>query len=401
MRLKSKLLFVFAFICLLSCKESSEQSTVVLISIDGFRHDYAERYQATNLLEIADEGVQASSLIPCYPSKTFPNHYSIITGMYPENHGILDTYFFDRNRNEFFQGGKVQDGSWYGGTPLWVLANQQGLKSASFLWLGSEADIKNSRPTYYKDWQIYQKSSGKDIVRQLVDWLKLPKQTRPQFLSAYFSMVDQAGHDFGVDSPELKKSVEEIDQTIGKLRLELKQLDFPVDLIIVSDHGMTNIDNKSIINVNDIYNFKDIYHIQRDTHMMVYLSDSLAVEEIYQSLNENQNNQFIAYKKNDIPESFHFHKNERVGDLLIVANPPFIFSTSDATNAKGTHGYDPKNEDMHGIFYAEGPNIKKGLRIKSFENIHIYPFIADILNLSYDDTAIDGDPNVLQELVLD
>lgn len=380
----------------------SEQPTVVLISIDGFRHDYAQKHQATNLLDIANEGVHASSLIPCFPSKTFPNHYSIITGMYPENHGLLDNYFYDQTRNEYFQGFKAQDGSWYGGTPLWSLANQQGLKTASFLWLGSEANIKNSRPTYYKNWQQYQKASGTHIVRQVINWLKLPKQKRPQFISAYFSSVDQAGHDFGVDSPELKTSVQEIDQNIGKLRHELNQLDFPVDLIIVSDHGMTNTNNDKPIIFSDIYNFSNIYHTQRDTYMMAYSTDSLTIEEMYHTLKENQNEQYIVYKKNEIPNNFRFQNNERIGDLLVVANPPYIFiKRRDRSNGKGTHGYDPANMDMHGVFYAIGPNIKNGMKVNSFENIHIYPLIADLLNLSYDTTSIDGKYEILQKVVIE
>ena len=240
--LKTIQITILLSLFLVSCKkENSTSPHVLLISIDGFRHDYAERYQATNLLEIASEGTQASSLIPCFPSKTFPNHYSIVTGMYPENHGIVDNYFYDPNLDDYFlanESDKVQNGDWYGGNPIWSLANQQGLKSATYFWIGSEAKINGSRPTYYKKYNPA--VSGQEITTQILQWLQMPDNERPQLVAVYFSLVDVAGHDVSIDSPELKKAVLEIDNLIGELRNEIHKIDIPINLLLVSDHGMMN-----------------------------------------------------------------------------------------------------------------------------------------------------------------
>jgi predicted AlkP superfamily pyrophosphatase or phosphodiesterase len=402
MKFRTIIPLILSLLSLVSCtKEGSEQPHVILLSIDGFRHDYAERYQANNILDIAKRGVQASSLIPCYPSKTFPNHYSIITGLYPESHGIVDNYFYDPNRNDFYmanQGHKVTDGSWYGGTPLWSLADQQGLKTATFFWIGSEAEIDGSRPTYYEKYNS--STTAEESIEQLVNWLNLPEDKRPQFISAYFSLVDNAGHDFGIDSPELKKAVQEMDEYIGVLRKEIEKLKLPINLIIVSDHGMSDINTESPLLFEEIVDLDSVRHIYRDSHLNIYPKDSIMLNSLFDSFKNAEMGRYSTYKKSDIPEQYHYQKNDRIGDLLVVANPPNIFSPKGKRNGKGTHGYDPIFNDMHGIFYAEGPNVKPQSKINSFRNIHLYPFIADMLNLDYDTSAIDGERRVLEKVLV-
>jgi len=373
----------------------------VLISIDGFRHDYAERYQAMNLLKIAKEGTQASSLIPCYPSKTFPNHYSIATGLYPENHGIVGSYFYDPELDDNYMANDredVRDGSWYGGNPIWSLVNQQGLKSATYFWIGSEAKIKKTRPTYYKNFNSNTKPAK--ISNQIIDWLKLPPETRPQFIGAYYSLVDAAGHTYGIDSPELKEAVEEIDHQIGYLRHELSKTKLPVNLIIVSDHGMTNSNYQSPIYLDDVINLDSVKHVLRDTHIMIYEPDTLVRKVVFNTLSLNNTGKYKVYPKEEIPQEYNFRNNVRIGNILMVANHPYIFSGRNEKNGKATHGYDPKDKDMHGIFYAMGPDIQKESEIGAFENIHLYPMLADMLNIPYDTSAIDGDYKILEKVVV-
>jgi len=402
MKFKSPILFLFAVLSLLSCEENKEQPYVILISIDGFRHDYAEKFQAVNLLQIAREGASATSLIPCYPSKTFPNHYSIITGLYPENHGIIDNYFYEPDRNDYYmsnQSAKVQDGSWYGGTPLWVLAKQQDLKTATYFWIGSEAEIKGHRPDYYKKFDS--KIKSENITSQIISWLKLPQKDRPQLINAYYSLVDDAGHDFGTESPELADAILEMDQNIGKLRNEINQLDIPVNLVIVSDHGMTNTNFEEPIYYEDFIQLEHVNHIYRDALLMIYSADSNKVNRMYDTLKTNEKGRYSTYMKSEIPFEYHFQNNDRIGDMLLIANPPNIFSPRGQAIDKGTHGYDPRHGDMHGIFYAIGPNIRESSKINSFENIHIYPMISDLLNIPYDTTEIDGDYRVLEAVVIE
>ncbi len=386
---------------MLSCNKEKEEPVVILISIDAFRHDYAEKYQAKNLLAIASEGTQASSLIPCYPSKTFPNHYSIVTGMYPENHGIIDSYFYDPSIDDYYassQAPKVRDGKWYGGNPLWVLAGQQGIKTATYFWIGSEAEINGDRPTYYKNYDT--KITGGEIVTQVISWLELPTDKRPRFVSAYFSLVDDTGHDYGLDSPELEDAVLQMDKYIGRLQNEITQLGISANLIIVSDHGMINVNLENPIYYKEILNLDSTNYIPRDSHLMIYDTDSTIINMMYDAFLSNENGRYTTYKRENIPNAYHFQNNDRIGDLLLVANPPYIFSRDGKVNGKGSHGYDPSYKDMHGIFYATGPNIKKELQINSFENIHIYPMIANLLNIRYDTVMIDGDHKVLEQIII-
>ena len=213
---------------------------VVLVSIDGFRYDYAKLYGATHLEAIAKDGATApDGMLPAYPSVTFPNHYTLVTGLYPEHHGIVAMSFYDPARKEryaFNDAKTVTDGSWYRGVPLWSLAEKQGMRAACFFWPGSEAEIAGARPSYYLKYD--DKVPDEERVDQVVDWLKLPAEKRPHFITLYFGEVDHAGHEYGPDAPETRAAVRHVDAEIGTLRAQLGKLHLPVDLVVVSDHGM-------------------------------------------------------------------------------------------------------------------------------------------------------------------
>src|SRR6266550_4951704 len=216
---------------------------VVLVSLDGFRYDYTERYGAKNLLDMALRGVSApNGMIPSYPSVTFPNHYTIVTGLYPEHHGIVANNFYDPERKEkySFSDPKTNgDGSWYGGTPLWVLAEQQGMRSACLFWPGSEAEIQGKRPSYYL--HLDDKFPDEQRVQQILAWLRLPVKERPHFITLYYSNVDHAGHEFGPGAPETGEAVRHVDEMIGILYEGIARLGLSVDLIVVADHGMVTL----------------------------------------------------------------------------------------------------------------------------------------------------------------
>ena len=191
---------------------------VILVSLDGFRYDYAKRYHANHLLALAAQGASAPrGMLPSYPSITFPNHYTIVTGLYPGHHGIVaNTFMIRRGKRSTATAmpKAVADGSWYGGTPLWVLAEQQGMRSASFFWVGSEADIQGWRPSYYLKFESFPNAKR---VEQILAWLHLPPEQRPHFITLYFSDTDTAGHQYGPDSPQVADAVNELDSEIGKL----------------------------------------------------------------------------------------------------------------------------------------------------------------------------------------
>lgn len=223
--------------------EQEHKPYVILISADGFRYDFAQRYHATNLLRFSSNGVAAHSMIPSFPSLTFPNHYTIATGLYPAHHGLLNNSFYDEDKHQSYQMSKrekVRDSSWYGGTPLWVLAEQQKMLCASFYWVGSEAAVKGTRPTYYYNYS--DKININDRIQAVKSWLQLPPDQRPHFISFYLPEVDHAAHLFGPESNEAQAAVHFVDSTIGQLVNTVDSLQLPVNFIFVSDHGMTKVD---------------------------------------------------------------------------------------------------------------------------------------------------------------
>jgi predicted AlkP superfamily pyrophosphatase or phosphodiesterase len=369
-------------------KASLEKPYVMLISLDGYRADYTDLFKPKHLLQFRDSGLSSMSLIPVFPSKTFPNHYSIVTGLYPENHGIVANQFYDFSRVENRQFYKlslakeVTDGSWYGGTPLWVAAEKNNLLSACYFWPGSEATIQDTKPTYYK---VYNGNiPNSERIQQVVRWLQMPAEHRPHFLTLYFSDIDTMGHEYGTDSNELKFAIKKVDDELGFLFDEIKKLKLPINIIVVSDHGMTNLDHQKIIYLDDFANFENVTTADSGPQMFIY-SHNLAPEilsKIYTDLKKNETN-FRVYWRKDLPKNLHFSKNQRAGEIIIVAEPPYSIALRGKNHQipVATHGFDSqKNKDMHGIFYAMGPNIKNG-KMPAFTNIDIYPFILKILNL--------------------
>jgi len=230
--------------------EQRAKHYVVLVSLDGFRYDYATKYGAKNLLAMAARGASApDGMIPSFPSVTFPNHYTIVTGLYPDHHGIVGNTFYDPARKQTYSitdPKTTGDGSWYGGTPLWVLAEQQGMRSASFYWPISQTEIQGKRPSYYLP-TYHESFPDEKRVKQVLAWLQLPPEKRPHFITLYFENTDTAGHTYGPDAPETAKAVRHLDEMIGKLSDGIGATGLPVDLIVVADHGMETLQGGWVI----------------------------------------------------------------------------------------------------------------------------------------------------------
>lgn len=376
---------------------------VVLVSLDGFRFDYAKKYGATHLLALAKQGASApDGMIPSYPSITFPNHYTLVTGLYPEHHGIVANSFYDEQRKERYSYTDAKtnsDGTWYGGTPLWVLAEQQGMRSACFFWPGSEAAIQNVRPSYYLHFD--NKFPDEQRIAQVVAWLKLPEDKRPHFITLYYSNVDHAGHDYGPGSSQVAEAVKHVDVLIGKLHASLDALHMPIDLIIVSDHGMAR-EEGPWINLDqyaDLSNFTTV-------ESLLYGKSEADTEKVYQKL-KAADSKFVVYRRAHMPPWLHYNGNPRAGDPIIVAKGPYAIRAQAPTEGKqdnaplpGMHGYDPREvPDMKAIFFAAGPDIRPGTVLKPFENVNVYPFIAKILQLQAPPT--DGSLNILSSALTD
>ncbi|HEY3991145.1 MAG TPA: ectonucleotide pyrophosphatase/phosphodiesterase [Acidobacteriaceae bacterium] len=370
---------------------------VVLVSIDGFRYDYAKLYGAPHLDAIAKDGATVpDGMVPAYPSVTFPNHYTIVTGLYPEHHGIVAMSFYDPARKEryaFNDATTVTDGSWYRGVPLWSLAEKQGMRAACFFWPGSEAEIAGKRPSYYLKYD--DKVPDEERVDQVVDWLKLPAAKRPHFITLYFAEVDHTGHEYGPDAPETRAAVRHVDGEIGTLRSKLTKLHLPIDLIVVSDHGMAMEQGDWI----DLDQYADFTGVQTDGALMYPDSDEAAAK-LYAKL-RIASDKFKVYRRSRMPAELDYTGEPRIGDPVIVATGPYAIRVHGPADPaknhppnKGVHGYDPRIvPEMHAIFYAEGPDIRKGVRLKPFENVNVYPFLTEILGL--DAPATDGSAAVL------
>ncbi|MCO6475939.1 MAG: alkaline phosphatase family protein [Phaeodactylibacter sp.] len=389
--------------------EHYEKPYVILISCDGLRYDYVERFRPPHLSKFIEEGGQAASMISSYPAKTFPNHYTIATGMYPENHGLVDNTFYDPEREQMYRTGNrdaVEDGSWYKGTPLWVNAEQNGMVSASYFFVGSEADIQGIHPTYY---YTYKHDTPNEVrVQQVLDWLALPAAQRPHMITLYFADMDDAGHRYGPsDDEHIGAALLKLDRALGQLFEGVKASGLPVNTIIVSDHGMVDVSIDKLINTDPLEQDEQYRIANNGALAHVYLKEGADKEAAYQFLKAKEEN-FRVYRIEDFPFYNSCPPNPRLGDIIIL--PDYGYYLRDSRRIAmarqgnftqgGEHGFNPEFIEMHAIFYANGPAFKKGFRIPSFRNVHVYPLVCRILGLPAPDN-IDGRIEVLQGVLVE
>jgi predicted AlkP superfamily pyrophosphatase or phosphodiesterase len=382
--------------------EQQAKHYVVLVSLDGFRYDYPKKYGAKNLLAMAARGANApGGMIPSYPSVTFPNHYSIVTGLYPDHHGIVANTFYDpaRKENYSYTNPKTSgDGTWYSGTPLWVLAEQQGMRSASFFWPTSDAEIQGKRPSYnvgpYDD-----NFPDEKRVAQVLVWLQLPPEKRPHFIALYYSNTDHAGHAYGPDAPETAEAVHHVDDMIGKLSEGIAASGLPVDLIVLADHGMETLQGGWVI----LDKWADLSQFETSGPRLYPKSEADAEKAYNQLLGASDT--FEVFRRSQMPTSLHYNSNPREGDPVVVPTGPYSVVAHDPNSkggnsmpSRGGHGYDPRQmSSMKAIFFAAGPDIRPGVAVASFENVDVYPLIARILGLKTG--PIDGKIRSLQAIL--
>ncbi|MGM0526605.1 MAG: ectonucleotide pyrophosphatase/phosphodiesterase [Pseudomonadota bacterium] len=396
------LIAVMLLLVTLTSQANSEEQTVVLISIDGFRHDYIEKHDAQNIAEIASNGVRSDGLIPVYPSKTFPNHLSIVTGQYPSNHGLVDNNFYDMERKQHYRmGDGVEDSSWLTTLPIWNLAEFQGVKAATFFWPESSARINGRTPSYFYHYST--PTPNRQRVDQIIDWLKLPEAARPRVVTGYFSIVDSMGHRFGPDSKQVKGSVQHIDQLIGELWQRLNnEVDEPVNLILVSDHGMSEITAAAMIEPKSLPINPELFEtVNSQTRFLIYprsQATTADIEELQTKLSAMPGKDFYIESQSKLTE-LGVDDGPRKPAIILGTNAPVTFATRppEKRSDGGTHGYHSQRE-MDGIFIAAGPGLNTQAELPRFSNIHIYPFMAQLLGLELM-TKIDGDPEVLAPLL--
>jgi predicted AlkP superfamily pyrophosphatase or phosphodiesterase len=353
---------------------------VVLVSLDGFRFDYPRKYGTPHLDEIAKNGVSTpNGMFPSYPSVTFPNHYTLVTGLRPEHHGLVANSFYDPDRDVSYSMSDSKansDGTWYGGVPLWVLAEQQGMRSACFFWPGSEAAILGVRPTFYTHFD--DKFDDHKRIDQVITWLNLPETERPHFITLYYSDADHAGHNFGPDSSEEHDAVKKLDALVGELREKLHATGLPVDLIVTADHGMAKLGEPIIL---DKFANLDNFTVQGE---QIYGKTEADTERVFEEFRARPDQRFTAYRRTDVPKELEYNASIREGDPVIVTHGPYaVYAHAPKKyTLVGSHGFPPHEvPQMKAIFFAEGPDLRSAVRLKSFDNVDVYPFIAHLLGL--------------------
>jgi alkaline phosphatase D len=335
-------------------------------------------------------------MLPSYPSLTFPNHYTIVTGLYPEHHGLVGNHFLDETRGaryDMSDAKAVTDGSWYGGTPLWSLAESQGMRTASYFWVSSEAKIAGYRPSYYLKYDANVDPESR--VEQVFEWLKLPEADRPHLITLYFSSPDHEGHEFGPDAKETKAAVLKMDALIGKLKAGLDKTKLPVDLVVVSDHGMVKSDGPWVT----LDAFADLAGFET-VGSLLYGKTEADRARVYNQL-KKASSQFVVYRRKDVPAGLNYSENPREGDPVVIATGPYAIRAhgpapgkDDKPPTAGMHGFDPRKiPEMKASLFAAGPDIVVGKTVQPFDNVNLYPWLAHMLGLSAPKT--DGSLNVL------
>jgi predicted AlkP superfamily pyrophosphatase or phosphodiesterase len=378
---------------------------LILISLDGFRWDYCELHpdESPTFRRLKREGVAARGLVPVFPSNTFPNHYTIVTGLYPARHGIVNNDFFDPALGEYFhfnQPTSAHDPRWWGGEPIWVTAIKQGQKAAASFWVGSEAPVNGVRPTFWKSYDY--KIPFETRLDELIGWLKLSPAERPSIVTWYFEETNSAGHRFGPASPQVIAAVKLLDERLAAMLARFRAEGVEPNLVLVSDHGMTDTSYERVVVLEDHLDMKNI-RVDSDGSAAALRPVDDNVEAVLAAFKHVAH--VKAYRAEELPARFHFKDNPRIAPVWILPDEGWHVGTR-ANREKlrvrypekgylaGDHGFDPALTTMRGIFIAHGPAFRRGVELPEVENIHIYNLLCAALKLK--PAPNDGDDRLVK-----
>ncbi len=366
--------------------------TVILVSLDAFKPAYLGQYAAPNLNAMAATGVRAQWMTPAYPALTFPNHYTLATGLYPEHHGIVGNSIYDPNFDATFGLSKreaVEDGRWWGGEPIWVTAEKQGQRAATYFFPGSEAEIGGVRPTYWKHFD--DSIPNNERIDTTLGWLDLPAAERPTFFTLYFDEVDHAGHEGGPDSPGVAAAVKSVDDAMARLIAGLKARGVydRVNLIIVSDHGMVAQPATNVVLLDNYFDLGLAKQITWSSQVVGIFPQAEQEDAIYNALKAQATPHMQVYRKADVPARFHYNEGPRIAPIICIAEEGWAMTQKGRYNEaraktqgiKGAHGYDNQLESMRAIFLAHGPAFKAPSVVEPFPNTDVYEIMTRILGL--------------------
>lgn len=372
--------------------QTTRSPVTILVSIDGFRPDYLERGVTPTLARLAATGVSAS-MRPSFPSKTFPNHWTLVTGLVPDHHGIVGNTMEDPRRpGEVFKLATVDPFWWNAAEPVWVTAERAGIRTATEFWPGASvawgsaavADrhgitAGGTRPD---DWHAFDANITDDArVDAVLDWMRRPPATRPRFVTLYFDAVDSAGHDEGPDGPGVNRAAAAVDAALGRMVDGLAAIGQPANLVIVSDHGMAATSSERVVALDRIADPAD-YRIV-ETGPYASLQPVAGHETALARALLRPHPHVTCTTKATIPARLRYGANPRVPAYLCLADDGWqVLKTTPVTSfAGGEHGYDNALPDMRALFVANGPAFASGKKLAPFDNVDVAPLLRDLLGL--------------------
>ena len=388
-----------------SAPDRTGAGPLILISIDGFRWDYLQKYDAPTLRRLAVGGVHATRLTPSFPTKTFPNHYTIATGLRPEHHGIVGNWFYDPAAGTTFGMSKPESNTeehwWAKGEPVWITAERQGVRSFCYFWPGSETKNHGLRPSRFKPFDG--KIPTNERVDELLSWLDGPEAGRPGFCTLYFDVVDTKGHKFGPDAPETAAAVAEVDAAVQRLLDGLGRLGLRdrANLVLVSDHGMSPCGPDRIIFLEDLM---DVARVQVDATGPAGgvrpKPGTITAAELAAQIRAKAPPQLHVWLRDETPKRLHYRGNPRIPDVVLLADDHWNFESRVGWPARiptynlASHGWDPATPNMGALFIASGPAFRRGVELPDVENIHVYNLLCAVLGVQ--PAPNDGDQRLVR-----
>jgi predicted AlkP superfamily pyrophosphatase or phosphodiesterase len=378
---------------------------LILISFDGYRADYIERGFSPNLEALARDGVHAAAMRPAFPTLTFPNHYAIVTGLYPDHSGIVHNRIRDpvSGKRFVYSNPKTNwEPFWWLGVPLWVGIERAGRHAATMFWPGSDVAIDGVRPQH---WRAFDAAVTPDErVRQVLGWLDLPAAQRPDFVTLYFEQVDHAGHHGGPGSAEVNAALREVDAALGQLLAGLEQrgLADTANLVIVSDHGQAPAGADRVIVLDDVVDPADI--VLDYTGVLAGFAARAGREAQVENAVLSKHEHMRCWRKGELPARLHYGTSPRIPPLLCLADDGWqIFTRQfmakpDVYISRGEHGYDNADPNMRALFVAHGPAFRHGLEVAEFDNVDVYPLLAHVLHIQ--PAANDGDYDAVKSMLV-
>jgi predicted AlkP superfamily pyrophosphatase or phosphodiesterase len=358
----------------------------ILISFDGMRAEYLDRLDLPNFQRVMRSGVRSVGMIPTFPSKTFPNHFAIVTGWHAGRHGLVGNSFWDPTRQAGYRMADtmaVRDPSWYRGEPIWTTAEKQGMVAASYFWPGSEAPIGGAPPTISKRYDG--RVANFRRVDSVLSWLALPERSRPHMITMYFSTTDGAGHDHGPLSPQLDTAAWAVDSALGRLLdgVQRQPIRDRVYFVLVSDHGMSETSPRWYAALDTLIDLTGVRIADAGPNANLHVEGGVERARVLRDSINRRMRHGRAYLRSEVPARFHYRDDPRIGDLVVIMEDHYTIGRAKRAPQEGTatHGWDPWLPSMHAIFVASGPGIPGGTVIPSFENVEIYPWLTEVLGL--------------------